>query len=158
MAPLACPPNTAVSARISGAPLRVLALLVVSVSIFYMDRGNLSIAAPLLKDELGISTAQLGVLLSSFFWTYAAFQIVSGWLVDRVGGRWVLAGGFCIWSVTTAATGVVHGFGMLLLLRLLLGMGESVAYPCYSKILASRFAECQRGLANSLIEIGRAHV
>jgi sugar phosphate permease len=154
MAPLACPPNTAVSARISGAPLRVLALLVVSVSIFYMDRGNLSIAAPLLKDELGISTAQLGVLLSSFFWTYAAFQIVSGWLVDRVGGRWVLAGGFCIWSVTTAATGVVHGFGMLLLLRLLLGMGESVAYPCYSKILASRFAECQRGLANSLIDAG----
>lgn len=150
----ACSPATAASARISGELWRVLILLVLSVSINYMDRGNLSIAAPLLKDEFGISPARLGVLLSSFFWTYAAFQVVSGWLVDRFNVGWVLAGGFFLWSLATAATGAAKGFGTLLLLRLVLGIGESVAYPCYSKILASRFREQQRGLANSLIDAG----
>lgn len=140
--------------RISAALWRVLALLVISVFINYMVRGNLAVAAPQIKDELGISTAKLGILLSSFFWSYAVFQIVSGWLVDRFHAGWVLAAGLFAWSVATAATGLARGFGMLLLLRLLVGVGESVAYPCYSKILASRFAEHQRGLANSLIDAG----
>src|SRR5665647_2305820 len=109
--------------------------LVLSVSINYIDRGNLSIAAPLLKDELGISATQLGSLLSAFFWTYSTFQIVSGWLVDRLNVTWVLAVGFLLWSAATAATGLAHGFAMLFVLRLVLGIGESVAYPCYSKIL-----------------------
>jgi MFS family permease len=132
----------------------VLALLVASVAINYIDRGSLSIAAPLLKDELGISASHLGILLSSFFWTYSVFQIVSGWLVDRFDVGWLLAGGFFLWTAATAATGLVGGFGLLLALRLLLGIGESVAYPAYSKILAARFAEHQRGLANSLIDAG----
>ena len=139
---------------VSSALRRVLFLLVFSVAINYIDRGNLSIAAPLLKDELGISASELGVLLSAFFWTYAAFQIVSGWLVDRFDVNWVLAGGFFLWSVATAATGLVQGFASLVVLRMLLGMGESVAYPCFSKILAGHFAEHQRGLANSLIDAG----
>jgi len=124
----------------------VVILLVLSVSINYIDRGNLSIAAPLLKDELGISASQLGILLSSFFWTYAACQILAGWLVDRFAVNWVLAVGFFLWSMATASTGLVHGFATLLCLRLLLGIGESVAYPCYSKILAAHFHEHQRGL------------
>jgi len=61
---------------------RVCALLAVAVLINYIDRSNLSIAAPLLKDELRLSASQLGILLSSFFWTYTLFQIVSGWVVD----------------------------------------------------------------------------
>jgi len=133
---------------------RVLLLLVLSIAINYIDRANLSIAAPLLKDELGISASQLGVLLSAFFWTYAVFQIVSGWLVDRFNVNWVLAAGFLLWSAATAATGVAQGFAFLVALRLLLGMGESAAYPCYSKILAGHFAEHQRGLANALIHSG----
>ena len=147
-------PSTSAPARLPAALWGALILLAISASINYIDRGNLSIAAPLLKDDLGISPAQLGVLLSSFFWTYAAFQIVSGWLVDRFDVNWVLAAGFLLWSATTAATGLIRGFGILIVLRLLLGVGESVAYPCYSKILASHFAEHQRGLANSLIDAG----
>ena len=61
----------------------VLTLLAVSVFSNYIDRGNLSIAAPLLKGELGISASQLGVLLSAFFWTYTALLFFSGWLADR---------------------------------------------------------------------------
>src|ERR1700687_3763263 len=132
----------------------VLVLLALSVFINYVDRGNLSIAAPMLKDELGISASQLGILLSALFWTYACLQPLAGWLVDRWNVNWVFAGGFFLWSAATAATGIVHTFSGLLILRLLLGIGESVAYPSYSKIIALNFSEERRGLANAVISAG----
>jgi MFS transporter, ACS family, D-galactonate transporter len=133
-----------------------LALLAISVFINYIDRGNLSVAAPMLKDELGLSASQLGILLSSFFWTYGFFQILSGWLVDRFNVNWVMAAGFFVWSAATAVTGLLHGFAALLVIRLVLGMGESVAYPSYSKILAKHYPEAKRGFANALIASGLA--
>src|SRR5437763_1805342 len=133
----------------------VLLLLAISAFINYVDRGNLSIAAPMLKDELGISALQLGVLLSAFFWTYACLQPLSGWLVDRWNVNWVFAIGFFLWSAATAATGMVHTFAALMILRLLVGLGESVAYPSYSKILALNFEEEHRGLANAAISAGQ---
>jgi MFS family permease len=132
----------------------VVALLAISAFINYVDRGNLSIAAPMLKDELGISAARLGVLLSAFFWTYACSQLFSGWLVDRFNVNWVFAAGFILWSAATAMTGIVQAFSALLVLRLLLGMSESVAYPSYSKIIALNFSEEHRGFANSMISAG----
>ncbi len=139
---------------LSALKLGVLILMVISVAINYIDRGSLSIAAPLLSTELMLSPAQLGMLFSAFFWSYALLQILSGWLVDRYNVIWVMAIGFFIWSVATAATGMVNTIGILFLLRLLLGVGESVAYPCYSKIIVSNYPEHQRGLANSLIDAG----
>src|SRR5258707_10859756 len=65
-----------------------------------------------------------------------------------------MAGGFFLWSTATAVTGVVHGFALLLAVRLILGIGESVAYPSYSKILARYFSEEHRGFANSVIVAG----
>jgi sugar phosphate permease len=84
---------------------RVLLLLAVSVFINYLERSNLSIAAPLLKNEFQLSATQLGVLLSSFFWTYSFFLPVSGWLVDRLDVKSVIAGGFFLWSAATAVSG-----------------------------------------------------
>ena len=130
---------------------RVCALLAVAVLINYIDRSNLSIAAPLSKDELRLSASQLGILLSSFFWTYTLFQIVSGWAVDRFDVNWVIAAGFFAWSLATATTALIHGFAVLLVVRLVLGIGESVAFPSCSKILARHCAECRRGLANAVI-------
>lgn len=138
-------------------PERVLLiLLTVSIFINYVDRGNLSIAAPLLTEELSMSKTQLGALLSSFFWTYALVQLfgIAGWLTDRFPVGWVLAIGYFLWSAATAATGWIQGFTAFFLMRLLLGAGESVAYPCYSKILASDFPQHHRGLANSIIDAG----
>ncbi|MGC2111491.1 MAG: MFS transporter [Candidatus Korobacteraceae bacterium] len=143
-------------ARLTGRLSAVLVLLGISVFINYVDRGNLSIAAPMLKEELGISAVRLGILLSAFFWTYACLQPVSGWLVDRLDVNWVMAAGFFLWSAATAATGIVHTFAALFVLRLLLGIGESVAYPSYSKIIALHFPEEHRGLANSVIAAGLA--
>lgn len=134
----------------------VVLLLGISVFINYIDRGNLALAAPFLIKELHLSSSQLGVLLSSFFVTYAGFQIISGWLVDRLEVNWVLAAGFFLWSGATAATGVAHGFATLLLLRLILGAGESVAFPSYSKILARHCPESVRGSANAFVASGIA--
>ncbi|HEY6387493.1 MAG TPA: MFS transporter [Candidatus Acidoferrum sp.] len=131
-------------------------LLGISTFINYIDRGSLSLAVPVLKVELQLNPWQLGILLSSFFWTYTSFQIVSGWLVDRFNVNWVLAGGFFLWTMATTTTGFVYGFRMLLVMRLILGIGESVAFPSYSKILAKHFPESRRGRANSFISAGIA--
>jgi MFS family permease len=134
----------------------LLTLLVVSIFINYIDRSNLSLAAPLLEAELKLTPSQLGSLLASFFWTYALLQLfgIAGWLADRYPVGIVFAVGFIIWSGATAASGMVTGFAALFAMRLLLGAGESLAYPCYSKILASEFPQHHRGLANALLDAG----
>jgi MFS transporter, ACS family, D-galactonate transporter len=149
-------PATTDNSRLSPAFSRVLVLLFLSVFINYIDRSNLSIAAPLLKDELGISASQLGILLSAFFWTYSCCQLLSGWLVDRFDVKWVFAAGFFLWSSATAVTGLVHSLVLLTVVRVVLGIGESVAYPGYSKILAMHCPEGRRGFANSMIAAGLA--
>lgn len=133
---------------------RVLFLLTLSILINYIDRSNLSIAAPLLKDELGISNTQLGALLAAFFWTYGLMQIPAGWLVDHFDVKWVFAAGFFIWSAATAVTGMLHSFAALIAVRVILGLGESVAFPSYSNILGSYFSEARRGFPNALITAG----
>ena len=148
--------TTQPTSRLSSDLSRLAVLLALSIFINYIDRGNLSIAAPLIKDDLGISYYRLGILFSSFFWTYAIFQIVSGWLVDRFAVNWVLAFGILLWSAATVGTGLVRGFALLLAMRLILGIGESVAYPSYSKIISRHFSEGQRGRANSFICAGQA--
>jgi ACS family D-galactonate transporter-like MFS transporter len=140
------------SARMNG----VLFLLSLSVLINYVDRSNLGIAADLIKDELRISDFQLGILLSAFFWPYALMQIPAGWLVDLFDVKWVFATGFFVWSASTAITGLLHGFAALLVMRVILGLGESVAFPSYSKILGGHFKERHRGFANAMIMAGLA--
>lgn len=135
-----------------GAFAPALVLLAICALINYVDRGNLSIAAPLLKNELRISVTQLGILLSAFFWTYTAMQFVSGWLVDTLDASRVIAVGFLLWSLTSAATGLVRGFTMLLAMRLMLGVGESVMIPACSKILGLHLPEHHRGFANGVLQ------
>ena len=77
-----------------------------------------------------------------------------GFVLDRVKVSWVYAIAFLLWSAATAATGLASGFAVLLTLRLLLGVGESAAYPCYSKTFATYYPEHHRGLANGLIDAG----
>lgn len=136
------------------AVLPCILLLSTALLINYIDRGNLSIAAPILKIELGLSPTQLGLLFASFFWTYTLALFFMGWLVDRFDVNWVLLIGFSLWSVATAATGIAHTFTVLLVMRMLLGLGESVAFPSFSKILATHVSESFRGLANGICIAG----
>jgi MFS family permease len=132
----------------------LIALLMVSAVINYVDRGSLSVAAPSLANELALSPVQMGVLLSVFFWAYAPFQLAAGWLTDRFPVYWVFAAGFFLWSLATFGCGLAHGLTALMAMRLLLGAGESVAFPSYSKVIAAGFPLERRGLPNSLLEAG----
>jgi MFS transporter, ACS family, D-galactonate transporter len=147
-------PVAAITNKLTKVQTRILILLAISVSINYIDRGTLSVAAPQLTSEMSLDPKQMGLLLSAFFWTYALFQIVSGWLVDRYDVRWVFGLGFLLWSSATFATGLITGFATLFGMRLLLGIGESVAYPSYSKIIAGNFPQSHRGIANALVDVG----
>ncbi len=131
-----------------------LALLVISVCINYADRGNLGVAARSIERELHFNQDDLGLLLGSFFVTYAACQLIAGKIIDRWNVNWVYAAGFLVWSVATGLTGLVSTFSAILCLRFILGAGEAVAYPAYSKIIATVFPEQLRGTANALIDAG----
>jgi MFS family permease len=135
---------------------RVLALLVASGFINYIDRSNLSVGATNIQSEFNLSPSQLGLLLGAFFWTYALSQFLgfAGWLVDRFHVSWILAGGFFLWSGAMGSTGLARTFVVLFATRLMLGLGESVAYPCYSRILVTDFPENHRGVTNAWIDAG----
>lgn len=146
------PRRTALSAR----EWIVLLLLVASGFLNYFDRANLSAGATDIQRELFLTPYHLGLLLGAFFWTYALMQLLgaAGWLVDRYNVCWILAAGFFLWSGATAITGIARSFAVVFALRLLLGMGESIAYPSYSRILANNFPEHHRGFANAFIDAG----
>src|SRR5438876_7584876 len=91
-----------------------LVLLTICVLINYVDRGTLSIAAPVVQTELGLSASRLGILLGAFFYSYTAMQFVSGWLVDRFEVNYVIAARYFLMTLSTAVTGLVRGFAMLL--------------------------------------------
>jgi MFS family permease len=135
---------------------RIGMLLAVAVFINYVDRGNLATAAPVVQREFHLSASQLGILLSAFYWTYAVSQFGAGWLAERFRVERVVAAGFAIWSVATLLTGFAGSFMMLLALRLMLGLGESVAFPCSSKMLATHVGIEKRGRANGAIAVGLA--
>jgi MFS family permease len=125
-----------------------------SLMINYVDRGNLATAGPLLQAELGLSATQFGALGSAFFVTYVLAMIPAGWLADRYGAKPILGIGVAIWSIATLLTGFVGGFASLLALRLMLGVGESAAFPCTSKLIATCVNREHIGLANGVNGFG----
>src|SRR5262245_14224219 len=146
-APAAAPTPTPAPARqaMSG---WLLGLLVFSVWLNYLDRGNLGVAAPVLAPELGLDGKRMGLLLSAFFWTYAGLQPLAGWIADRVNVYRLYAAGLAVWSLAVVGMGFSGGLVSLLLWRLLLGAGESVAYPAYARLFAEGVPEERRGWAN----------
>ena len=133
---------------------RLVLLVTAAVFINYIDRGNLATAAPLMQDELHLSASQLGILLSAFYYGYVPCMPAMGWLAERYGAKRILATGVAIWSVATLSTGFAGGFAALLALRVLLGIGESVAFPCASKVLAHAVEVGRLGVANGVLSFG----
>lgn len=126
-------------------------MLAAVLFINYVDRGALPTAAHLIQADLQLSESQLGMLFSAFFWTYSLVQIPVGWLAERYGAHRVLAIGLAIWAVATILVGAAHTFPVLLGLRLLLGIGESVGFPCVSKLLAAVVPIKSLGTANGFV-------
>jgi len=129
----------------------VVALLATALFINYVDRGAVPIAAHLIQDDLGLSTQQLGLLFSAFFWSYALLQIPVGALAERFGAWWILAGGLALWGCATMLVGGARSFTALLALRVLLGIGESAGFPCVSKLLATVVPVKDLGSANGIV-------
>jgi MFS family permease len=133
---------------------RLVLLLSVGVFINYVDRGNLATAAPLIQSELQLSASQLGVLLSAFYYGYVVAMSPVGWLAEKYGAHRVLGAGAVVWSAATLFTGFASSFAGLLMLRLLLGAGESAAFPCASKLLAQAVQVSRLGVANGVLSFG----
>jgi MFS family permease len=136
------------------AAARLVTLVTVGVFINYIDRGNLATAAPLIQDQLHMSAYQLGVLLSAFYYGYVTCMPATGWLAERYGAHKVLAIGVTIWSLATFTTGFGTSFAMLMVLRIVLGIGESVAFPCASKLIANAVPVDRLGVANGIFSFG----
>lgn len=129
----------------------IVALLALSVLLNYVDRGAIGVAAPLMKAELGLSATGFGIAVSAFFWVYAPLCLVVGWLCDRFCVYRLFAAGIALWALATVLMGFVEGLALLIVLRLLLGLGESIAFPGSSKIFAAEVPAHRRGSANALI-------
>jgi MFS transporter, ACS family, D-galactonate transporter len=133
----------------------VLSLIFVGIVINYIDRGNLSVAAPSIMRDFRITPATMGVLLSAFFWTYAVFQIPAGALVDRFGIRASYASGFLVWSLASAAIAVCSSTGEIIGMRMLLGLAEAIAPLASVAFIRSNFAGKDQGLPTSIYIAGQ---
>ncbi|HEY0945319.1 MAG TPA: MFS transporter [Opitutaceae bacterium] len=127
-------------------------LLGLGILIAYIDRINLSVAAPQLQAEFGLGPAEMGLLLSAFFWTYALLQVPMGLLLDRCGvqtvGRW----GAFLWAVASAVTAFSGGFGGIFAARALLGVSEAPSFPASSKATGYWFPRKERALATAIFD------
>lgn len=132
----------------------VVALLALVLAINYVDRGAMPTAALQIRHDLHLSAYDYGILFSAFFYVYFWVQIPVGWLAERYGAHWVLAGGLVIWAGATALMGAAVGFWSLLFVRLMLGLGESVGFPCVSKLLACVVPLESLGKANGVVGFG----
>src|SRR5437763_1661518 len=129
-------------------------LLFVAGLINYFDRTIISVALPVIAADLHLGPAKMGVLLSAFSWSYALMQLPIGWLSDRYNIRWLYAAAFALWSLTCGFTGFAASLGVLIVLRVLLGIGESVYLPGGMKIVSVLFHSRDRGLASGLVNCG----
>ena len=131
----------------------IVFLLAAVLFINYVDRGTLPTAAHLMQRDLHLNYAQMGTLMSAFFWTYTFLQIPVGWLAERYGAHRILAAGLAIWASATMLVGLTHTFSSLLALRLLLGLGESSGFPSVAKILTAVVPTEGLGTANGIIAL-----
>src|ERR1700760_4476908 len=128
----------------------VLMIICLMYFFFYVDRVNLSTAAPVMQKDLGLTATQLGIAFSAFAYPYAFFQIAGGWLGDRLGPRKIL--GLCavIVAFSTIWTGLVGGLASLFLARLALGIGEGPSFPTATRALSNWMRPDQRAFAQGI--------
>jgi MFS family permease len=144
-----------------GAPRIVLALLCLIYLIFFVNRVNISTAAPLMKADLKLTNTQLGLAFSAFAIPYALFQLIGGWIGDRFGPRLTLSVCCALVGVSTILTGAAtHGFISLFALRLALGFGEGAAFPTATRAMSTwvpaRSWGFAQGITHSFGRLGTA--
>ena len=132
----------------------VVGLLFAASIINYLDRAAISFALPLISRDFHLTPETKGLLLSSFFWSYALMQVPIGWCADRFNLRWLYAGAFALWSLAQGLTGLAGSLAVLIGFRILLGIGESIYLPGGVKIISLLFTGKDRGLPSGLFDFG----
>ncbi len=132
----------------------IVGLLFTASMINYMDRATISMALPAISADLGLNPLDKGKLLSAFFFSYAFMQIPIGFAVDRLNLRWLYAGMFLVWSLACGSAGLAETLATLVVLRVILGFGESIYLPGGMKIVILLFPSKERGLPSGLFDFG----
>ena len=128
----------------------VLLLISVMYLITYLDRVNISTAAPLISKEFGFDKVTMGLIFSAFVWSYALFQVPGGWLSDRFGARRVLAAIVAYWSIMTAVTAAAFGATSFIIVRFLFGVGEAGAFPGATRAMQLWYPRRERGFVQGI--------
>jgi sugar phosphate permease len=146
--------------RIIRSQRTALSILIISGIVNYLDRTTLAVANPLIRNDLGLNVAQMGILLSAFLWAYAFSQLPAGALVDRVGPRWLLGIGLMVWSGAQIVAGTVSNITQFAVARVFLGMGESPQFTSGVRVVRDWFNVKERaysiGVVNAAPFIGQA--
>src|SRR5579863_3212640 len=138
----------------SGKRFYIVALLFLNLFINFTHRINLSVAAPAIAKDFGWDAGKMGLLFSSYQWTYCLFLLPWGWGADRIGTRWVNGLSVTMWSIAGMLTGVATTFGGMLATRLALGAGEAASFPTSGKVVRQWFPASERGLATAIFNAG----
>ncbi len=136
--------------RKPSAPSIVLFLLCLMYFLTYIDRVNVATAASGFKEDFKLSKTELGLVFSGFGWTYLLFQVMGGWLGDRLGPRKTLFVCGSIWALATALTGLATGLVSLMIFRLALGFGEGATFPTATRVMQSWTPVGRRGFAQGV--------
>ena len=129
-------------------------MVAAALFINYIDRGALPQTVDLMQSDLHLTIDQIAALTSAFFWPYALSQMPVGWLAERYGAQRVLAAAVGLWAIATLLFGLTSSVTVLILLRVLLGFGESAAFPCASVVLAQCVPVQSLGRANGVTAVG----
>src|SRR5277367_4489079 len=136
--------------RVKSIQRAAVVMLVVAGVINYVDRATLAVANPLIRQDLGLSIADMGYLLSAFLWAYAFAQLPTGAMVDRLGPRFLLTLGLSAWSLAQLLGGLVQNFTQFFGARVLLGIGEAPQFPTGARVVRDWFNQRDRGLATGI--------
>ena len=133
----------------------MLSLLLIATIINYIDRVNISIAAPFMAKDLGLDKIEMGLIFSAFAWTYALALVPAGFVADRFGSRLTYGVSLISWSTVTVCQGFATGFASLFGLRLAVGAMEAPAFPANSRAVTVWFPARERGVASSIYVCGQ---
>jgi len=141
--------------RVGNVRWAIAVLLFFGVLVNYFDRTNISVAAGPMGEEFGLTPGELGIVLSSFLWSYTLSQIPAGLLLDRIGMKWVLRVTTWIWALACFLTAMASGTGLVLAARILLGVSEAAVFPGAMKVTGYWFPRAERGLSTAVFDSGQ---
>jgi ACS family D-galactonate transporter-like MFS transporter len=144
----------AVEKKETGVRWKIFLAILFLMAVNYIDRASLSVAMPLIAKEFELTPTAQGLLLSSFFWTYALMQIPGGMLADRFKPRLVIAASTVLWGFFQGIAAASTSFATLLLTRLGLGASEAPLYPAGAKLNAMWMTPNERGRGATLLDGG----